>query len=95
MHDSVTHDFDRVSDFNDNGSIPLQEKQDDQPEVVNSTENATENDIVDILTLYPPWSTDSNDTGDNNQVTSDRNRKEIQDELYKTHQSKLKIISLI
>ena len=24
MHDSVTHDFDRVSDYNDNGSTPLQ-----------------------------------------------------------------------
>ena len=39
--------------------------------------------MVDILTLYPPWSTDTNDIGDNNQVASDRNRKEIQDELYK------------
>ena len=54
MHDSVTHDFDRVSDFNDNGPTPLQGQQDDQPEAVNSTENAIENDVVDILTLYPP-----------------------------------------
>ena len=83
MHDSVTHDFDRVSDFNDNGSTPLQGQQDDQPEAVNSAENAIENDVVDILTLYPPWSTDSNDIDDNNQVANDRNRKEIQDELYK------------
>ena len=35
------------------------------------------------MTLYPPWSTDTNDRYDNNQVASDRNRKEIQDELYK------------
>ena len=83
MHDSVIHDFDRVSDFNDNGSNPLQGQQDEQPEAVNSTENAIGNDVVDIVTLYPPWSTDTNDTGDNNQVASDRNRKEIQDELYK------------
>ena len=83
MHDSVTHDFDRVSDFNDNGSTPLQGQQDEQPEAVNSTENAIDNDAVDILTLYPLWSTDINDIGDNNQVASDRNRKEIQDELYK------------
>ena len=41
------------------------------------------NDVVDIMTLYPPWSTDTNDRCDNNQVASDRNRKEIQDELYK------------
>ena len=35
------------------------------------------------MTFYPPWSTDTNDIGDNNQVASDRNRKGIQDELYK------------
>ena len=48
-----------------------------------TSENATDNDVVDILTLYPPWSTDPNDIGDNNQVASDRNRKEIQDNIYK------------
>ena len=83
MHDSVTHDFDRVSDYNDNGSTPLQGQQDEQPEAVNSTEIAIENDAVDILTLYSSWSTDTNDIGDNNQVTCDRNRNEIQDKLYK------------
>ena len=82
MHDSVTHDFDRVSDFNDNGSTPLQGQQDEQPGV-NRAENAIDNDVVDIKTIYPPWSTDTNDRCDNNQVASDRNRKEIQDELYK------------
>ena len=35
------------------------------------------------MTLYPSWSTDTNDIGNNTQVTCDRNRKEIQDELYK------------
>ena len=83
MHDSVTHDFDRVSDFNDNGLTPLQGQQDEKPEAINSAENAIDNDVVDIVTLYPPWATDTNDMGDNNQVASDRNRKEIQDELYK------------
>ena len=28
MYDSVTHDFDRVSDYHDNGSTPLQGQQD-------------------------------------------------------------------
>ena len=83
MHDSVTQDFDRVSDFNDNGSTPLQGQQDKQPEGVNGAENAIDSDVVDIMTLYPLWSTYTNDRCDNNQVTSDRNRKEIQDELYK------------
>ena len=83
IHDSVTQDFDRVSDFNDNGSTPLQGQQDEQPEGINRAENAIDNDVVDIMTLYPPWSTDTNDRCNNNQVASDRNRKEIQDELYK------------
>ena len=77
MHDSVTHDFDRGSDFNDNSSTPLQGQQDEQPEGVNRAENAIDNDAVDIMTLYPPWSADTNDRCDNNQVASDRNRKEI------------------
>ena len=47
MHDSVTHDFDRVSDYNDNGLTPLQGQQDEQPEAVNSAENAIEKDAVD------------------------------------------------
>ena len=83
MHDSLTHDFDRVSDYNDNGSTPLQGQQDEQPEAVNSAENAIEHDAVDILTGYPSWSTDTCDICDNNEVICDRNRKEIQDELYK------------
>ena len=56
MHDSVTHDFDRASDYNDNGSTPLQRQQDEQPEAVNSVENAIEHDA----TGYPSWSTDTN-----------------------------------
>ena len=83
MHDSVTHDFDRVSDYSDNGSTPLQGQQDEKPEAVNSAENAIENIAVDILTEYPPWSTDTCDTCDDDEVIYDRNRKEIQDEIYK------------
>ena len=73
----------RVSDYNDNGSTPLQGQQNEQSEPVSSAENAIEHDAVDILTGYPSWSTDTNDICDNNEVTCDRNRKEIQDELYK------------
>ena len=83
MHDSVTQDFDRISDFNDNGLTPLQRQQDKQPEGNNRAKYAIDNDVADIMTLYPPWSTNTNDRCDNNQVASDRNRKEIQNELYK------------
>ena len=83
MHDSVTHDFNRVSDYNDNGLTPLQGQQDEQPEAVNGAENVIEHDAVDILTGYPSWSKDTCDIFDNNDAICDRNRKEIQDELYK------------
>ena len=83
MHDSVTHDFDRVLDYNDNGLTPLQGQKDEQPEAVNSAENAFEHGVVDTLTGYPSWSTYTYDICDNNEVICNRNRKEIQDELYK------------
>ena len=44
MFDSVTHHFDRVSDYCDNGSTPLQGQQDEQPEADNGAENAIEHD---------------------------------------------------
>ena len=82
MHDSVTHDFDRVSDDNDNGSTPLQGQQYKQPEAVNSAENAIEHDAVDIWTGYTPWSTDTNDICDKNEVIYGRNKQEIQDKIH-------------
>ena len=77
MHDNVTQDFDRVSGLNDNGSTPLQGRQDEQPG------NAIDDDVVDIMTLYPPWSLDTNDRCDITQIANDKSIKEIQDELYK------------
>ena len=54
MHDSVTQNFDRVSDLNDNGLTPLQGQQGEQPEGVNIPGNSIDDDVVDIMTLYPP-----------------------------------------
>ena len=71
MYDSVTENFDRVSDLNDNGSTPLQRQQDKQPEGVNILGNAIDDDVVDIMTLYPWWSLNTNDRCDINQVASD------------------------
>ena len=61
MHDSVTQNFDKVSGLHDNDSTPLQGQQDDQPEGINIPENAIDDDVVDIRTIYPPWSLDTND----------------------------------
>ena len=83
MYDSVTHDFDRVSDYSDNGSTPLQGQQDEQPEAVNGAENAIEHDAIDILTEYPPWSTETYDLCDSDEAIYDRNSKEIKGELFK------------
>ena len=89
MHDNVTHDFNRVSDYTENGSTPLQGQQDEQPEAVNNAENAIEYDAVDILTAYPLWPTDTYDKHDNNKVICDRNRREIQDKLHKNSPVKI------
>ena len=82
MHDSVTQNFERVSGLNDNGLTPFHGLQDEQPEGVNIPGNAIDDDVVDIMTLYPPWSPDTNDRCDINQIANDKNIKEIQDELY-------------
>ena len=83
MCDSVAYDFDRVSDYHDNGSTPLQGQQDEQPEAVNGAENAIEHDAIDILTEYPSWSTETYDMCDSEKAIYDRNRKEIQGEIFK------------
>ena len=84
MHDSVTQNFDRVSGPNDNGSIPLQGQQDEQPEGANIPGNAIDDDdVVDIMRLYPPWSPDTNDRCDITQIANDKSIKEIQEKFYK------------
>ena len=83
MHDSVTHDFDRVSDIKDKGSTLLQGQQDEQPEGVNSAENAIDNDVVDILTLLTQMT---------QVITIKLLVTEIEKKYNMTHQSKLKII---
>ena len=83
MYDSVAHDFDRVSDYRDNGLTPLEGQQDEQPEALNGAENANEHGAIDILTEYPPWSAETYDLCDSDEVIYDRNREEIQSELFK------------
>ena len=91
MHDSVTQNFDRVSDLNDSGSTPLQGQQDEQPEHANIPGNAIDDDVVDIMKLYPPWSPDTNDRCDINQIVNDSSKKEIQDELHTDTPVKIEI----
>ena len=83
MYDSVTQNFDRVSGLHDNGLTPLQGQQDDQPDNVTLQENAIEDDVVDIRTIYPPWSMDTNDMCDFTQAVNDKSIKDIRDEICK------------
>ena len=83
MHDSVTQNFDRVSGLHDNGLTPLQGQQDDQPEGINIPENAIDDDVVDIRTIYPPWSRDTNDMCDITQIANDKSIKDIKDKICK------------
>ena len=86
MHDSVTQNFDRVSGLHDNGLTPLQGQQDDQPESVNIPENAIDDDVVDIRTIYPLWSLDTNDICDITQIANDKSIKIFKTKYVKTCQ---------
>ena len=56
MYDSVTHNFDRVSGLHDNGMTPPQMQDRDQTVETTAPENAIDDDVTDIVTIYPPWS---------------------------------------
>ena len=73
--------MDRVSGLDDNGSTPLQGQQVDQPDNVTIRENAIDDDVVDIRTIYPPWSLDTNDTCDITRIANDKSIKDIRDEI--------------
>ena len=83
MHDSVTQNFDRVSGLHDNGSTPSQGQEDNQPADVTTPENAIDDDVIDIRTIYPLWSTDTNDMCAITQIANDKSVKDIRDEICK------------
>ena len=95
MHDSFTHNFDRVSRLSDNGSSPLQGQQEEKPEGDNIPGNAiNNNEVVDIMTLYPTWSADTSDRCDITQIANTKSIKEIQDEICKDTPVKTEINKL-
>ena len=83
MYDSVTHNFDRVSGLHDNGMMPLQMQDGDQTVETTAPENAIDDNVTDIVTIYPPWSTDTDDLNDIDQMTNHKTMKDITDELCK------------
>ena len=83
MYNSVTQNFDRVSHLHDNGLTLLQGQEDNQPVEITTPENAIDDDVIDIRTIYPPWSPDTNDMCDINQMTNDKSMKDIRDKICK------------
>ena len=91
IYDSVTHNFDRVSGLHDYGLTPLQLQDDDQIVEATAPENAIDDDVIDIMTIYPPWSTDTNDLNDIDQMTNYKSIKDIRDEICKDTPQKTEI----
>ena len=91
MYDSVTHNFDRVSGLHDNGSTPFQMQDGDRTAEVTAPENAIDDDVTDITTIYPPWSKDTDDLNDIDQMTNYNSMKDIRDELCKDTPQKTEI----
>ena len=91
MYDSVTHNFDRVSGLHDNGLTPFQMQDGDQTVEVTVPENAIDDDVIYITTIYPPWSTDTDDLNDIDQMTNYNSMKDIRDELCKDTPQKTEI----
>ena len=91
MYYSVTHNIDRVSGLHDNGSTPLQMQDGDQTVEVTAPENAIDDDVIDIMTTYHPWSTDTDDLNDIDQMTNYNSMKDIRDELCKDTPQKTEI----
>ena len=56
---------------------PLQGLEDNHPVKVTTPENAIDDDVVDIRTIYPPWSPDTNDMCDINQMTNYKSMKDM------------------
>ena len=83
MYDSITHDFDRVLGLHDNGLTSFQMQDGDQTFEVTAPENAIDDDVIDITTIYPPWSTDTDDLNDIDHMTNYNSMKDIRDELCK------------
>ena len=91
MYDSVTHNFDRVSGLHDNGMTPPQMQDGDQTVEIAAPENAIDDDVTDIATICPPWSTDTDDLNDIDQMTNYKTMKDIRDELRKDTPQKTEI----
>ena len=79
----VLHTILIVSGLHDNGMMSLQMQDGDQTAESIALENAIDDDVSDIETIYPPWSTDTDDINDIDQMTNYKSMKDIRDKLCK------------
>ena len=70
-----------ISGLHINGLTSLQMQEGDQPVEATTPENTIDDDVIDIMTIYPPWSTDTNDLNDIDQMTNYKSMKDIRDEI--------------
>ena len=63
----------------------------DQTVEIITPENAIDDDVTDIMTIYPLWSTDTDDLNDIDQMTNYKSMKDIRDELCKDTPQKTEI----
>ena len=83
MYDSVMHNFDRVSGLHDNGPMPPQRQNENQMVKTTAPENAIDDNVTYIETIYLLWLTDTEDLNDIDQMTNYKSMKDIRDELCK------------
>ena len=83
MYDSVTHNFDRVSGLHDNGSTPSWRQEGDQPMKATTPEKAIDDNATDIRMMDPPWSSDTNDMNDIDQMTQYQSMQDIRHNICK------------
>ena len=87
----VLHTILIVSGLHDNGLTPLQMQEDDQIVEATAPDNAIDDDVIDIMTIYPLWSTDTDDLNDIDQMTNYKSMKDIRDEIWKDTPQKTEI----
>ena len=73
----------RVSGLHDNSTMPLQMQDGYQIAESIASENAIDDNVTDIETIYPPWSTVTDDLNDIDQMTNYKSMKDMRDELCK------------
>ena len=72
-----------VSGLHDNGLTSLQRQEGDQPTEITTAENAIADNAIDIRTIYPPWSPDTTDMNDVDQMTHYQSMQDIRHKICK------------